>query len=125
MNIAVRSADTQEARAAQARLAQARALITDPQLQSFFDALFHGALPDDVLIFLLGSRYCDTDRLATEAWKLFGQIPPGWPRAQAILTQAEDLVEAAQSAGAPLVGRFRLGVIPTIAPVLQTSEIVD
>jgi LysR family hydrogen peroxide-inducible transcriptional activator len=39
-------------------------------------------------------------------------------RAQAILTQAEDLVEAAQSAGAPLVGRFRLGVIPTIAPFL-------
>src|ERR1700744_6101836 len=39
-------------------------------------------------------------------------------RAQAILTQAEDLVEAAQRAGAPLVGRFRLGVIPTIAPFL-------
>jgi LysR family hydrogen peroxide-inducible transcriptional activator len=39
-------------------------------------------------------------------------------RAKAILTQAEDLVEAAQSAGAPLVGRFRLGVIPTIAPFL-------
>jgi transglutaminase-like putative cysteine protease len=42
-------------------------------------------LPDDVLLFLLGSRYCDTDRLATEAWKLFGQTPPGWPRVQAIL----------------------------------------
>lgn len=39
-------------------------------------------------------------------------------RAQAILAQAEELVEAAQSAGAPLVGRFRLGVIPTIAPFL-------
>ncbi len=39
-------------------------------------------------------------------------------RAQAILIQAEDLVEAAQSAGAPLAGRFRLGVIPTIAPFL-------
>jgi transglutaminase-like putative cysteine protease len=42
-------------------------------------------LPDDVLLFLLGSRYCDTDRMATEAWKLFGQIAPGWPRVQAIL----------------------------------------
>ena len=42
-------------------------------------------LPDDVLLFLLGSRYCDTDRLATEAWKLFGQIPPGFARVQAIL----------------------------------------
>jgi LysR family hydrogen peroxide-inducible transcriptional activator len=39
-------------------------------------------------------------------------------RAQAILAQAEDLVEAAHSAGAPLAGRFRLGVIPTIAPFL-------
>jgi transglutaminase-like putative cysteine protease len=42
-------------------------------------------LPDEVLLFLLGSRYCDTDRLATEAWKLFGQTLPGWPRVQAIL----------------------------------------
>lgn len=39
-------------------------------------------------------------------------------RAQSILAQAEELVEAARSAGAPLCGRFRLGVIPTIAPFL-------
>jgi transglutaminase-like putative cysteine protease len=45
-----------------------------------------------VLIFLLGSRYCDTDRLATEAWKLFGQILPGWPRAQAILNHVHDRI---------------------------------
>jgi hypothetical protein len=25
-------------------------------------------LPDHVLVFLLGSRYCDTDRLNSEAW---------------------------------------------------------
>jgi transglutaminase-like putative cysteine protease len=43
------------------------------------------SLPSDVLLFLLGSRYCDTDRLATIAWKLFGQTLPGWPRVQAIL----------------------------------------
>jgi transglutaminase-like putative cysteine protease len=49
-------------------------------------------LPDDVLIFLLGSRYCDTDRLATEAWKLFGQIQPGWPRAQAILNYVHERI---------------------------------
>ena len=49
-------------------------------------------LPDDVLLFLLGSRYCDTDRLATEAWKLFGQIPPGWPRAQAILNYVHERI---------------------------------
>ncbi len=39
-------------------------------------------------------------------------------RAEAILAQTEDLVQAARSAGQPLAGRFRLGVIPTIAPFL-------
>ncbi|MFI4935698.1 MAG: hydrogen peroxide-inducible genes activator [Caulobacterales bacterium] len=39
-------------------------------------------------------------------------------RASAILAQAEDLVQAARGAGQPLAGRFRLGVIPTIAPFL-------
>ncbi len=39
-------------------------------------------------------------------------------RAGQILAQAEDLVQAANSAGQPLSGRFRLGVIPTIAPFL-------
>ncbi len=42
-------------------------------------------LPDDVLVFLLGSRYCDTDRLADFAWKQFSETPLGWPRVQAIL----------------------------------------
>ena len=50
-------------------------------------------LPDDVLLFLLGSRYCDTDRLATLAWKLFGQIAPGWPRAQAILNYTHSRIQ--------------------------------
>lgn len=39
-------------------------------------------------------------------------------RAGDVLARAEDLVEAARSAGKPLSGRFRLGVIPTIAPYL-------
>lgn len=39
-------------------------------------------------------------------------------RAEAILTQADDLMQAARGAGQPLSGRFRLGVIPTIAPFL-------
>lgn len=39
-------------------------------------------------------------------------------RARAILDQTEDLVQAAQGAGQPLSGRFRLGVIPTVAPFL-------
>jgi LysR family hydrogen peroxide-inducible transcriptional activator len=39
-------------------------------------------------------------------------------RAGDILARSEDLVQAARSAGQPLTGRFRLGVIPTIAPFL-------
>ena len=39
-------------------------------------------------------------------------------RAADILARAEDLVQAAKSAGQALTGRFRLGVIPTIAPFL-------
>ncbi len=42
-------------------------------------------LPDDVLTFLLGSRYCETDRLSDTAWALFGHLPLGWSRVQAVL----------------------------------------
>ncbi len=41
-------------------------------------------LPDEILVYLLGSHYCDTDRLADIAWKLFGQGPTGWARVQSI-----------------------------------------
>jgi len=37
-------------------------------------------LPEEALVFLLGSRYCETDRLSEAAWKLFGNSPPGWAR---------------------------------------------
>ena len=39
-------------------------------------------------------------------------------RAHVILNEAEELVQSARNAGQPLTGRFRLGVIPTIAPFL-------
>jgi transglutaminase-like putative cysteine protease len=41
-------------------------------------------LPDDVLVYLLGSRYCDTDHLSNMAWAMFGTGPTGWGRVQAI-----------------------------------------
>jgi len=41
-------------------------------------------LPQDTLVFLLGSRYCDTDLLSETAWQLFGQSVPGHQRVQAI-----------------------------------------
>jgi transglutaminase-like putative cysteine protease len=41
-------------------------------------------LPEECLVFLLGSRYCETDRLSELAWSLFSQGPTGWGRVQAI-----------------------------------------
>jgi Transglutaminase-like superfamily len=41
-------------------------------------------LPEESLVFLLGSRYCDTEKLAEVAWNLFGHTPMGWGRVQAI-----------------------------------------
>jgi transglutaminase-like putative cysteine protease len=42
-------------------------------------------LPEDAVSFLLGSRYCETDRLSALAWSLFGSAPRGWGRVQAIV----------------------------------------
>ena len=42
-------------------------------------------LPDDVILFLLASRYCETDRMTELAWSLFGDTEPGWKRVQAIV----------------------------------------
>jgi transglutaminase-like putative cysteine protease len=42
------------------------------------------ALPAETLVYLLGSRYCETDRLTEAAWQLFGTVPLGWGRVQAI-----------------------------------------
>ena len=43
-------------------------------------------------MFLLGSRYCETDRLSDVAWSLFGQLPKGWPLVQAICDYAHDRI---------------------------------
>ncbi len=43
------------------------------------------ALPDDVLTFLGGSRYVETDLISQEAWDLFGNVPAGWSRVQRIV----------------------------------------
>ncbi len=42
------------------------------------------ALPGEVLSFLWPTRYCPSDRLIGEAWRLFGESEPGWQRVQAV-----------------------------------------
>ncbi|MCQ8241229.1 transglutaminase-like domain-containing protein [Rhizosaccharibacter radicis] len=49
-------------------------------------------LPDEVLVYLLGSRYCETDRLSDTAWSLFGHVEPGWARVQAIVDYAHNRI---------------------------------
>lgn len=50
-------------------------------------------LPADVLIYLLGSRYCDTQKLSDLAWSMFGHVPSGWARVQAIVDYAHERIE--------------------------------
>jgi transglutaminase-like putative cysteine protease len=42
------------------------------------------SLPDESLVFLLPSRYCETELLSPTAWQMFGSMMPGWGRVQAI-----------------------------------------
>jgi transglutaminase-like putative cysteine protease len=55
------------------------------------EPVMHGArqhpimeLPEDALVYLLASRYCETDLLTQIAWGRFGNTPLGWARVQAI-----------------------------------------
>lgn len=49
-------------------------------------------LPPEVLVYLLGSRYCETDVLSEAAWSMFGALPDGWTMAQAVCDYVHDHV---------------------------------
>jgi transglutaminase-like putative cysteine protease len=63
-------------------------LIQDPGVDdpTPYDAIEHPVadLPNEVLIYLLNSRYCEVDRLSNIAVELFGKADPGWSRVHAI-----------------------------------------
>jgi transglutaminase-like putative cysteine protease len=63
-------------------------------------------LPEDVLIFLLGSRYCETDRLMELAWPLFSGTPLGWPRVQAICDFVHDHIRFDYAHARPTKGAY-------------------
>jgi transglutaminase-like putative cysteine protease len=50
-------------------------------------------LPTSMLQFLLASRYCEVDNMSPLAWEMFGHIPPGWGRVQAVCDWAHKNVE--------------------------------
>ncbi|HSP64830.1 MAG TPA: transglutaminase family protein [Candidatus Deferrimicrobium sp.] len=52
-------------------------------------------LPDEILHFTLASRYCESDRLSNTAWALFGGVPEGWARVQAVIDWVHDNISFA------------------------------
>ena len=50
-------------------------------------------LPVETLVYLLGSRYCETDRFIQVAWAQFGNVAKGWPLVQAICDYVYDRME--------------------------------
>jgi transglutaminase-like putative cysteine protease len=47
-------------------------------------------LPDQTLLYLLSSRYCEVDLLSNTAAELFGGLPRGWRRVQAVCDWVHD-----------------------------------
>jgi transglutaminase-like putative cysteine protease len=50
-------------------------------------------LPDSALMYLLGSRYCDTQKLSDLAWSTFGHVDGGWQRVQALCDYVHDRIQ--------------------------------
>ncbi|MBR0939440.1 transglutaminase family protein [Bradyrhizobium jicamae] len=51
------------------------------------------SLPDEAIIYLLCSPYCDTQKLTDLAWAQFGGIRGGWQRVQAICDYVHGRIE--------------------------------
>jgi transglutaminase-like putative cysteine protease len=60
-----------------------------------------GALPDEVLSFVMPSRFCLPDELGHEAWQRFGSLPSGWGRVQAIVDYVHGHLEFMPGASNP------------------------
>lgn len=69
-------------------------IIEDPgQVDPFVpDAQQHPVeeLPDETILYLLGSRYCEVDLLAGEAWEIAGPVAGGWAKVQALVDAAHE-----------------------------------
>lgn len=63
--------------------------LTDIQTPGAKQHTIH-ELPTDTLLYLLGSRYCEIEKLSDIAWNLFGHGPVGWGRVQAICDWVHD-----------------------------------
>lgn len=65
-------------------------------------------LPEETLLFLLGSRYCETDPLSQTAWDLFGHSATGWGRVQAICDFVHDHITFGYEHARPTKSAFEV-----------------
>ncbi len=79
-------------------------------------------LPDEALMFLLASRYCEIDRLSEIAWSLFGKTPLGWGPSRPSATTFTNTLPLAMNMRGPA---GRLGkpsaIVPVSAAITRTS----
>jgi transglutaminase-like putative cysteine protease len=59
------------------------------------------SLPDEVMSFVMPSRFCLPDELGHEAWQRFGDLTPGWGRVQAIVDYVHGHMEFVPGASNP------------------------
>jgi transglutaminase-like putative cysteine protease len=72
----------------------------DPTVE-FAEERTPAELPDEALMFVLPSRYCESDRMAGDVISLFGHVQPGWERVQAISDWVHNSVRFAYGESSP------------------------
>ena len=82
---------------------EAEMLLTDPADASEPDAPETPVpvLPDEVLSFVMPSRFCLPDELGNDAWRMFGELAPGWGRVQAVVDFVHGHLEFVPGASNP------------------------
>lgn len=86
---------------------EVRHYITEP---AHVEATAPAELPASTLRYLVASRYCQTDQLQQQAWKLFGHLPRGYGQVQAVADWVRENVE------------FRVGTSDPGTSALETLE---
>jgi transglutaminase-like putative cysteine protease len=81
----------------------AELLVTDPAdlIEPDTPETPTASLPDEVLSFVMPSRFCLPDELGHEAWQRFGELAPGWGRVQAVVDFVHGYLEFMPGASNP------------------------
>ena len=82
---------------------EAELLLTDPAdvIEPDAPETPIASVPDEVLGFVMPSRFCLPDELGNEAWQLFGDLAPVWGRVQAVVDFVHGHLEFAPGASNP------------------------